>query len=140
MRGGSSMYRFMFLILCVVLFAACGSPETSASPTSAASVATTVASSNANDPCAPDALKAYRLKYNSVIDRWGSAVLVAGQTKAANLQGPIDSLKQIADELQTIQPPPCAEEAHAETMAAMQMSIKGYEDLLAKKEVGITLR
>ena len=106
------MHRFMFLILCVVLLAACGSPETSASPTSAASIPTSVATSNTDDPCAADALKAYRLKYNSVIDRWGSAVLTAGQAKAADLQGPIDSLKQIADELGNLQPPPCAQEAH----------------------------
>jgi hypothetical protein len=75
-----------------------------------------------------------------VIDRWGSAVLVAGGTKAADLQGPINTLKQIADELNSMQPPPCAEQAHAESIAAMQMSIGGYQDLLAKKEVGTTIR
>jgi len=134
------MRRFMFLIVCIVLLAACGSPETSASPTSAASIPTGAATSNTDDPCGPDALKAYRLKYNSVLERWGSAVLVAGQVKADDLQKPIDSLKEIAGELDNIQPPPCAQEAHKETIAAMQMSIGGYEDLLAKKEVGTTIR
>jgi hypothetical protein len=131
------MHRFMFLILCIVLLAACGSPETSVTPTN---VTTKPTASQTNDPCAPEALKAYRLKYNRVIERWGSAVLVAGQAKAAELQEPINSLKQIADELNSIQPPPCAEQAHAESIAAMQMSIGGYQDLLAKKEVGTTIR
>jgi hypothetical protein len=134
------MRRFMFLILCVVLLAACGSPETNVSPTSAASVATNAAPSNTDDPCAPDALKAYRLKYNDVIDRWGNAALVAGQAKAADLQKPIDSLKQIVDELDSIKAPPCAKDAHVDTLDAMYMAIGGYEDLLAKKEVGTTIR
>src|SRR5262245_5037591 len=102
MRGGSSMRRFMFFMLCVALLAACGSPETNVAPTSAASVATQAAPSNTNDPCAPEALKEYRVKYNDVIDRWGSAVLVAGRARAADLQKPIDSLKQIAGELNNI--------------------------------------
>lgn len=134
------MRRFMLLIVCVLLLAACGAPETNVAPTGAASVATMAATSNTDDPCDPNALKEYRLKYNGVLDRWGSAVLTAGQTKAADLQGPIDTLKQIADDLDKIEPPPCAKEAHAETIAAMQMSIGGYEDLLAKKEIGTTIR
>src|SRR5215212_1288331 len=135
MRGGSSMRLFMFL--CIVLLAACGAPETSVAPTSEA---TEAAISNTDDPCAPEALKEYRLQYNNVIDRWGDAILVAGQSKTTDLQEPINSLQQIADELNNIAPPPCAEQAHADSIAAMQMSIGGYQDLLAKKEVGSTLR
>jgi len=131
------MHRFMFIILCVVLLVACGAPETSVAPTS---VATSAAISNIDDPCAPQALKEYRVQYNRLIDRWGDAILVAGQSKATDLQEPIKSLQQIADELNSITPPPCAEQAHADSIAAMQMSIGGYQDLLAKKDVGSTLR
>ena len=81
----------------------------------------------------------YRGQYISVLDRWGNASLAAGQTAPADLQPSITSLQTIADELNSIQPPACAADAQAETIAAMQMSISGYQDLLAKKDVGTTL-
>jgi hypothetical protein len=121
------------------MLAACGAPETSTAPTAAPAQAVGT-TSDTNDPCAASALQVYRLQYNGVLDRWGSAVLIAGQTKAPDLQAPIDSLQQIADELNALKPPACAAQAHAETLAAMKMSIGGYQDLLAKKEVGSTLR
>jgi hypothetical protein len=133
------MYRFLFILACIILLAACGAPETTTAPTAAPTEAAGTAS-DANDPCAASALQAYRLQYNGIIDRWGSAVLIAGQTKAPDLQAPIDSLQQIAGDLNTLKPPACAAQAHAETLAAMQMSIGGYQDLLAKKDVGSTLR
>ncbi len=133
------MYRFLFILLCVVVLAACGAPETVTAPTAAPTQAAAT-TSDTNDACAANALQAYRLQYNGIIDRWGNAVLIAGQTKAPDLQAPINSLQQIADELNTLKPPTCAAEAHAETLAAMKMSIDGYQDLLAKKDVGVTLR
>lgn len=134
------MRRFMFIILCTVLLAACGAPETGAVPTAPAVAPTNPAQSNANDPCGPDALKAYRLQYNSIIDRWSAAALTAGQAKATDLQAPIDSLQKIADELSGLKPPTCAEPGQAESIDAMKMSIGGYQDLLAKKDVGQTIR
>ena len=132
------MRRYMIFILpLVLLLAACGAPEATVAPRKAPTAALV---SKTDDPCAAEALQGYRNKYTSVIDRWGSALLVAGQSKADELQAPITSLQKIVDELGTIQPPPCAADAHAESIAAMKMSIGGYEDLQAKKDVGSTLQ
>jgi TolA-binding protein len=130
-QRGFSMRRF--LLVFVLLLTACGAADTTTAPVATQAVAS-------NDPCAPDALRAYQLKYTDVIDRWGTAVIVAGQAKPADLQGPIDTLQKVETDLAAIQPPQCALQAHNDSIEAMKMSISGYLNLKDQKDVGTTLR
>ncbi|MFN8567864.1 MAG: hypothetical protein U0Z44_10175 [Kouleothrix sp.] len=126
------------MLVFILLLAACGTPAVSTPPATLPAAATAVASSN--DPCSAADLQAYRAKYDNVIDRWGDEVIVAGRAKAAELQGPIDALQRLANELAAVQPPACAQQAHGESLEAMKLSIGGYQNLMAAKEVGTTLR
>ena len=127
--------RRLFVLLFVSLLAACGTPATVAPPTS---VPPTAAS--AVDPCGADGLRAYRNTYNDIIDRWGDAALKAGSAPQAELNGAIGELQKIAGEMNKLKPPACARPAHAETLEAMQMSIQGYQTLLAQKNAGTAIR
>ena len=127
--------RRLVVILFVSLLAACGTPATVAPPTSAPPTAATAA-----DPCGADALRAYRNTYNDIIDRWGDAALKAGRAQAGDLNAAIGDLQKIAAEMGKLQAPACAQPAHAETLDAMQMSIQGYQTLLAQKNAGTAIR
>lgn len=129
------MRRFLFVLM-ILLLTACGAPDTGAVATNAPASEPTADTG----PCAPAALRAYQTSYTNVIDRWGAAVIQAGQAKPADLDGPISTLQKIADDLGQMQPPQCAQAAHAESIDAMKMSISGYRDLMAQKDVGSTLR
>lgn len=120
----------------IMLLTACGAPDTGAVPTNAPANQLTADTG----PCAPAALRAYQVSYTNVIDRWGAAVIQAGQAKPADLNGPISTLQKIADDLGQVQSPQCAQAAHAESIDAMNMPISGYRDLMAQKDVGSTLR
>lgn len=128
------MRRFL-LVFVLFLLAACGAPDTGAIPTAAPPTAAA-----SNDLCSPEVLRSYQIKYTNVIDRWGDAVIIAGQAKPADLQGPIDTLQRLTNELAGAQPPTCAQDAHAASIEAMKMSISGYTDLKDQKPVGSTLR
>lgn len=125
-----------FIVVFVLLLAACGSPATVAQPT----VVPTAAPAAASDPCADEALRPYRNSYNDIIDRWGDAVIQAGRAPAAELQPAIDKMQGIADELSKLEPPQCARAAHSQSLEAMQLAIKGYQTLLAQKDVGSMIR
>ena len=127
--------RRLFVLLFVSLLAACGTPATVATPTFAPPT-----SAAAADPCGGDGLRAYRNTYNNIIDRWGDAALRAGRAPPAELNGAIGELQKIATEMGKLQPPACAQPAHAETLEAMQMSIQGYQTLLAQKNAGSAIR
>jgi hypothetical protein len=129
------MWRFV--VLFILLLAACGTPETAAPPASAPTAQPAAADTGA---CGEEPLRAYRTGYNSIIDRWGDAAIKAGQTPAADLKPVIDSMQQIVGELQGLQPPACAQPAHAESVEAMKLSINGYETLLAQKDAGSKIR
>jgi hypothetical protein len=130
-----------FIVLFVLLLVACGAPGTvqqpTAVPASPAAAPTTVA---AADPCSVQDLQAYRAVYNEVVGRWNTALIQAGQTPPASLQGPIDHLQSIADEFAKLNPPPCARPPHDETAQSMQQTIGGYKNLMAQQAVGATLR
>lgn len=127
-----------FLLVFVLLLAACGAPNLTGAPTAAVPAATSA--STQNDPCSLTDVRAYQIRYNDVIDEWGQAVILAGQSKPADLQGPIGTLQKISDQLAAVQPPLCAKQAHDDSLAAMTMSIGGYKKLLDKQDVGTTLR
>lgn len=125
------MRRFVFLIMLFVL-AACGAPETATQPTSVP-VATAPAT---NEACAEAALTAYRNTYNTIIDRWGSAVLRAGKADPSQIQPAITELQQIAGDMEGLAAPACAQPAHAETLEAMRLTVDGYQTLLKQADVG----
>lgn len=126
-----------FLLVFVLLLAACGAPDLGSAPTIAPASAPTA---DPNDPCALTAVRAYQIRYNEVIDQWGQAVILAGQSKPADLQGSITTLQNITSQLAGLQPPACAKQAHDDSLAAMSMSIGGYQRLMEKQQVGTTLR
>lgn len=121
------------LLVFLFLLAACGAPEVSTTPPTAAPLADT-------DQCSNAALQPYRAKYNNVMARWFDTVVIAGQAKPEQLEGSIVSLQKLAEELASLQPPACAQAAHGESLDAMKLSIGGYQDLKAQKDVGGTLR
>lgn len=125
------MRRLMFVML-LFLLAACGAPDVATQPT-AAPIADP-------DPCSSAVLQPYRAKYNNLMARWFDTVVIAGQAKPEQLSGSIVSLQKLAEELASLQPPACAQDAHGESLDAMKRSIGGYQDLMAKKEIGATLR
>lgn len=126
-----------FIILFVLLLAACGTPATVQQPT--AVPASPVVVPTVDDPCATFALQAYRAAYSDVVGRWNTALIEAGQTQPASLQGPIDRLQSIAGEFAALYPPPCAQSAHEATSQSMQQAIGGYQSLMAQKPVGDVL-
>jgi hypothetical protein len=121
-----------FVILFVLLLAACGAPETAAPP--AAPTAPPQAASA--DGCGEESLRAYRNTYNTIIGRWGDAAIKAGQAQPSELQPVIQEMEQIVGEMAGLQPPACAQPAHAESLEAMRLAISGYQTLLAQKDVG----
>lgn len=128
------MRRFVFVLL-ILLLAACGAPDTQSIPT-----ITPAGEALTDDGCATTALLDYRRKYNGLMTRWIDAIVLAGQSKATDLEASIGSLEQLSGELSKLTPPECAKQAHGESLEAMQMSIGGYRDLMAKQAVGSTLR
>jgi hypothetical protein len=126
-----------FIVLFVLLLAACGTPATVSQPTV---VQSTASASSDGDPCGTTALGAYRNTYNSIIDRWGDAVLAAGQASKAQLQPAIASLEKIAGEMEGLAAPPCAAPAHAESLEAMRLAINGYQTLMAQQDAGTKIR
>jgi len=128
--------RRLVVVLFVLLIAACGTPGTVAPPTAIPPTAPAASS----DPCDADALRVYRNTYNTIIDRWGDVALKAGKAAPADLQGPIQDMQKISGEMAGLQPPACAQPAHAETLQAMRMSIEGYQTLLAQQDVGTAIR
>ncbi len=124
--------RRLMLVVFLFLLAACGAPDVATLPTPAPAVD--------SDPCSSAVLQPYRAKYNNVMARWFDTVVIAGQAKPEQLSGSIVSLQKLADELSALQPPTCAQAAHGESLEAMSRSIGGYQDLMAKKEIGSTLR
>jgi hypothetical protein len=128
------------IILFALLLTACGTPGTVASPTSAPTAAPTAAAAVAADPCGQAALQVYRTSYNDIINRWGAAAIRAGNAQAADLKTPIADLQKIADELAALAPPACAQQAHSASVEAMRSTIGGYQNLMAQKDVGSTIR
>ena len=125
-----------FLLVFVLLLTACGTPDTGTAPTAAPPTQAALT----NDLCAPAALRSYQAAYTDLIDRWGDVVILAGQAKPADLQGPIDTMQTLVNELANAKPPACAQQAHAQSIEAMNMSISGYRNLKDEKDVGATLR
>ncbi len=125
-----------YIILFVLLLAACGAPATE-TPPAAASTAAPVA---AADPCGDAALQAYRRSYNDIIGRWGTTTVQAGKVAPADLKQPIEDLQKLVDELAAITPPACAQPAHSASVEAMRTTLRGYQDLFAQKNVGATIR
>jgi hypothetical protein len=126
-----------FIILFVLLLAACGTPATVAPPTVAP---TTAPAASDADPCGAEALLAYRVAYNDIIDRWGDAVLKAGEAATADLPPAIAEMQKVGDEMAGLQAPACAQPAHAESVEAMGMAIDGYKTLLAQQDAGTKIR
>ena len=127
-----------FIVLFFALLVACGTPDTIARPTAMPVVpATPVATA---DPCAPEALQAYRIAYNTITDRWSAALIEAGQASIQDLKIPIDQLQQIHDALAALTPPECARHAHDVTMQAMKQTIEGYRNIMAQKDAGQMIR
>jgi len=125
-----------YIILFVLLLAACGTPATDAPPAAAPTAAPVAAA----EPCGDAALQAYRRSYNDIIGRWGSATVQAGRVSPADLQQPIDELQKLVNELAAVTPPACAQPAHSASVEAMRTTLRGYQDLLAQKNVGATIR
>lgn len=127
-----------FIILFVLLLAACGTPATVAPPTSLPPTAS--ADTSSADPCGEETLNAYRNTYTTIISRWGSAAISAGNKPAAELPAVIEQLQAIAGDLSGLEPPACAKQAHGESLQAMQMAITGYQNLVANKDAGAMIR
>ena len=125
-----------FVILFVLLLAACGTPETAAPP----AAPTTPPQAASADGCGEEVLSAYRTSYNSIIDRWGEAAIKAGQVQPSELQPVIQNMEQIVGVMAALQPPACAQPAHAESLEAMRLAVSGYQTLLAQKDVGSKIR
>jgi hypothetical protein len=125
-----------YFLLFVLLLAACGTTGTETPPV----VAPTAAPVAAADPCGDAALQTYRRSYNDIIGRWGSAAVQAGSVPPAELQQPIEELQKLVNELAAMTPPTCAQPAHSASVEAMRTTLRGYQDLLAQKNVGATIR
>ena len=134
--------RRLIVLLFVLLLATCGTPETAAPPATPRTAEPTAPPTAvaASDPCPAGDLQVYRSAYRSVVQRWGLAVIAAGQTPVASLKAPIEQLQKISDELAALTPPPCARAAQDATRQAMQQTIAGYQDLMAQKDIGQQLR
>jgi hypothetical protein len=102
--------------------------------------ATAAPSATTSDPCPTADLQSYRGAYNEIIGRWTTAVVAASQTSPGDLKAPIEQLQKIHGELLALTPPPCAQQAHSKTLQAMKQTIEGYENLMAQKDIGQTLR
>jgi len=127
-----------FILLFVLLLAACGTPATVQQPT--AVPVSPVVVPTVNDPCSTLALQSYRAAYGDVIGRWNTALIEAGQTQPASLQSAIERLQSISAEFAGLKPPPCAQSAHDATSQSMQQAIGGYQSLMAQQPVGDSLR
>lgn len=125
-----------YIALFILLLTACGTPATVAPPTPVPATAPAAAA----DPCGEAALQAYRRSYNEIIGRWGNATIQAGQVSSTELQKPIDELQKTVDELAALTPPECAQPAHNASVEAMRTTLRGYQELLAQKNVGATIR
>jgi hypothetical protein len=125
-----------YIILFILLLTACGTPATD-TPTTAVPTAAPVA---AADPCGAAALLTYRQAYNDIVGRWGTATVQAGRVPPADLQQPIEELQKLVDALAAVTPPACAQPAHSASVEAMRTTLRGYQDLLAQKNVGATIR
>jgi hypothetical protein len=128
-----------FIILFVLLLAACGTPATVSQPT-AVPVSPVAAVPTVDEPCATVALQSYRAAYSDVVGRWNTALIEAGQAQPASLQGPIDRLQSIFAEFAALKPPRCAQSAHDATSQSMRQAIGGYQSLMAQQPVGNALR
>jgi len=130
------MRRYIILFVLLLTVAACGTPATDALP----SAVPTDAPVAAADPCGDAALLTYRRSYNDIIGRWGSATVQAGRVSPADLQQPLEELQKLVDALAAVTPPACAQPAHSASVEAMRTTLRGYQDLLAQKNVGATIR
>jgi hypothetical protein len=127
-----------FILLFVLLLAACGTPAVVQQPT--AVPVSPVAVPTVDDPCGTLALQSYRAAYSDVVGRWNTALIEAGQTQPASLQSAIDRLQSISGEFAGLKPPRCAQSAHEATIQSMRQAIGGYQSLMAQQPVGDALR
>ncbi|HEU5100726.1 MAG TPA: hypothetical protein VFU22_16975 [Roseiflexaceae bacterium] len=125
-----------YIVLFILLLTACGTPGTLAPPTAAPATAPAAGA----DPCGEAALQTYRRSYNEILSRWGDATIQAGSVSPADLRQPIDQLQKIISELAALTPPECAQAAHSASVEAMRTTLRGYQELLAQKNVGATIR
>jgi hypothetical protein len=125
-----------YIVLFILLLTACGTPATVAPPTPVPATAPAAAA----DSCSDAALQAYRRSYNEIIGRWGDATIQAGQVSTSELQKPIDELQKTVNDLAALTPPECAQPAHNASVEAMRTTLRGYQELLAQKSVGATIR
>jgi hypothetical protein len=125
-----------YFLLFMLLLTACGTTGTETPPTAAPTVAPVAAV----DPCGDAALQSYRKSYNEIVGRWGTAAVQAGNVAPADLQQPIEELQKLVNDLAAITPPVCAQPAHSASVEAMRTTLRGYQDLLAQKNVGATIR
>jgi len=130
-----------YMILLILLLAACGTPATDTPAASAPTAsAPTAAPAAAADPCGEAALLTYRQAYNDIVGRWGTATVQAGKLPPADLKQPIEELQKLVDALAAVTPPACAQPAHSASVEAMRTTLRGYQDLFAQKNVGATIR
>jgi hypothetical protein len=130
------MRRYIHILLFSILLTACGTTATETPPAAAPTAAPVAAA----DPCGDAVLQTYRRSYNEIIGRWGTATVQAGKVSPADLQQPIEELQKLVDDLAAVTPPACAQPAHTASVEAMRTTLRGYQDLLAQKNVGATIR